>query len=332
MHKFVRWFLILAVVSLSLGLPLSRVYAEEGVLLAKIASSDNATLGDNITYTYTITNNTSDNLTGLKLVDNKIGEIDIPDQLLPGENITATGSYIVSPTDYSDNATQLVNIATLTSSENITATATKSVPLNPYKAALQVTKKADKNIAVLGDMITYTYNVINAGVVEIKNVSLNDNKLGNIPLLSDNVTITSLVPGEKITAVALYKVVFSDLLAGSIKNTATVTGEDPNGKPVIGSSAEIKVSTNIIKALLTKAEVLKLSGVPGKGIDKAPGLKKPFNPNSQASENAGKKDGKGNLEKNKGQDMTGNFEQNQEQNQEQEMNKNKEKEHGKNNK
>ena len=40
---------------------------------------------------------------------------------------------------------------------------------------------------------------------------------------------------------------------------------------------------------MTKAEILKLSGVPGKGIKKAPGLQKLFNPKSQAAEHAGKK-------------------------------------------
>jgi len=40
-----------------------------------------------------------------------------------------------------------------------------------------------------------------------------------------------------------------------------------------------------------KTSILKHSGVPGKGIDKAPGLQKPFNPNSQAAEHAGKKGG-----------------------------------------
>ncbi|NQT66574.1 MAG: hypothetical protein HQ569_03220 [Actinobacteria bacterium] len=40
---------------------------------------------------------------------------------------------------------------------------------------------------------------------------------------------------------------------------------------------------------LTKAETLLNSGVPGKGLENAPGLDKPFNPNSQADENAGKK-------------------------------------------
>ncbi len=40
---------------------------------------------------------------------------------------------------------------------------------------------------------------------------------------------------------------------------------------------------------LTKADILKDSGVPGKGLENAPGLQKPFNPNSKAAEHAGKK-------------------------------------------
>jgi len=39
----------------------------------------------------------------------------------------------------------------------------------------------------------------------------------------------------------------------------------------------------------TKAEILIDSEVPGQGLDKAPGLQKPFNPNSKAGEHAGKK-------------------------------------------
>ncbi len=39
----------------------------------------------------------------------------------------------------------------------------------------------------------------------------------------------------------------------------------------------------------TKAEVLIESDVPGKGLETAPGLQKPFNPKSQAAEYAGKK-------------------------------------------
>jgi len=46
-----------------------------------------------------------------------------------------------------------------------------------------------------------------------------------------------------------------------------------------------------IKSVLdiTRADILKDSGVPGKGLEKAPGQQNPFNPNSQAGNNAGKK-------------------------------------------
>ncbi len=39
----------------------------------------------------------------------------------------------------------------------------------------------------------------------------------------------------------------------------------------------------------TKADILKGNGVPGKGLDTAPGLQKPFNPNSEAGDHAGKR-------------------------------------------
>lgn len=44
-----------------------------------------------------------------------------------------------------------------------------------------------------------------------------------------------------------------------------------------------------VLAAPTKADILKDSGVPGKGLENAPGLQKPFNPKSQAEEHAGKK-------------------------------------------
>jgi hypothetical protein len=328
MRKFSFLLLILALVSLSFGIPLSKAAATDEVQLFKVADSDNTTLGENITYTYTIVNNTGDNLTGLQLLDDKIGNIDIPDQLSAGDSITVTRSYSVSQSDYSDNANVLVNIATLTGSENITVTATESVALNPYKGSLQVFKEANRDSATVGDTITYTYRVINNGLVEIISISLIDDKLGAVPLVSDNVTVLALAPGDSVTATASYKIVFSDVLAGAVNNTATVTGVDPDGRPVSANSDEIVVSTNVIKSLLNKAETLRLSGVPGKGIESAPGLQKPFNPNSQAGEHAGKKDGNGSTEKNKGQETNGNSGQNQEQG----MNNNSGKGHGKNNK
>lgn len=61
-----------------------------------------------------------------------------------------------------------------------------------------------------------------------------------------------------------------------------LSGSSGGGTTAIGRD----VPTSLIK---TKAEILKDSGVPGNGIDNAPGLQKEFNPKSKAAENAGKK-------------------------------------------
>jgi len=154
---------------------------------------------------------------------------------------------------------------------------------NAQEPGLTVTKTADKTSASPGDNITYTYVITNTSNNVTANLTLTDNKLGSIALSS-----TSLNPGENITATANYTVTVSDL-PGPITNTATVQGKDPAGNTVSATSNTVSDSLTVNKSLLTKAEILKLSGVPGKGISKAPGLQKPFNPKSQAAEHAGKK-------------------------------------------
>jgi len=82
----------------------------------------------------------------------------------------------------------------------------------------------------------------------------------------------SMVPGDEI---AFHFMSFSE--GSSSWGTAwlygecyTLSVEEPEPEP-------------------TKSDILMNSGVPGKGLEKAPGLQKPFNPNSQADEHAGMK-------------------------------------------
>jgi uncharacterized repeat protein (TIGR01451 family) len=431
MHRYIRLVLILTIVGVWLGFPLGQAAAQAGILLTKTAGADNATLGDTIVYTYTISNTTTDNCFEAKLIDDKIGQITIPGQLEAGDNVTVTATHVVTSADFSGDATQLTNVATFTGSlssgENVTVAASESVALNQTSSlqvgmsadvssayvgdnitytytitnngqaalntlaltdsrlgavtlssttlasgasltatriytvlssdrpgplsssatatatsstgaaatatsanvtvtlsqasSLQVTKLADKNVAAEGDVITYTYSVSNNGEVEIKDIVLTDDKLGSIPLVSGNTTVSSLVPGAQVTATATYKVVLADLRAGSIKNTAWATGTDVNGNAVKSGTVQVEVSTNGFLNWLTKAGILRASGVMGKGIDRAPGLQKPFNPNSQAAQHAGKKDGKGNQGQNENQTISGSTEQSLEGNSNQQINK-----------
>jgi len=64
---------------------------------------------------------------------------------------------------------------------------------------------------------------------------------------------------------------------------------DLSGDPYIGGDDSQHVITVTVDNVHTKAETLIGSGVLGKGLENAPGLQKPFNPNSQAGKHAGKK-------------------------------------------
>jgi len=283
--------LVIAVVALLMPVSTANVNAQGELGISKSADPTSAAVGDNITYTYTISNSSNVTAENISLVDDKIGTIDLGGQisLSAGENITATATCTVAETDLPG---PLVNTATISGTDPngnpLTASATATVQLTSpppiEEPSIEVTKSADKTSATLGDNITYTYTITNTGNVTVDNITLTDDKLGTITL-----STTNLAPGENVTATATYTATISDL-PGPIINTATVTGTDPTGESISLTSDPVSVSLYINKRLLTKAEILKLSRVPGKGIEKAPGLQKLFNPKSQAAEHAGKKD------------------------------------------
>ena len=74
-----------------------------------------------------------------------------------------------------------------------------------------------------------------------------------------------------------------DFIGTITKDGISGTFEDNKTTNVYAWSVTDTITSN------TKSAILKDSGVPGKGLENAPGLNKPFNPKSQAGENAGKK-------------------------------------------
>jgi hypothetical protein len=289
-QKMKKWIIpvMVTVIALLMSASAQVVAAQDatGFSLSKSADPTTATIGDTITYTYTITNTNNSTINGISLQDDLLGYIDLGGQtsLDAGGTITATANYTVVESDLPG---PLVNTATVsgTNSENntVTASATATVELNGT-ASLQVTKSADTSKSAPHNTINYTYTVTNNGSVTISDLTLQDDKLGAISLAAG-----TLAAGESTTATASYTVTTSDL-PGPVVNTATVKGTGPDGQTVTADSESVSVSLSQNRWEWFKCEILKWRGVPGKGIDHAPGLQKPFNPNCQAPENVGKKD------------------------------------------
>ncbi len=286
------WLIVAMLVSL---FPSFTSAASGDSQLSLLVTPDKTTayLGDNVTFTYVITNTGSTSVDNLTANDDKAGAVELSTTSLgPGENITAAAIYTIKSTDYPGPLTNKLTVTATTDNTSITASSTGSVELTPLKVKIDVLLSADKSTASPHEVITFTYTVTNTGDITLKDIALFDNKTGSITL-----DTTSLAPGNKIEATTKYTVVVGDL-PGPLTNQATFKGKNPEDTEITVTSNGITITLTENKSIMTKAEILKLSGVPGKGLDKAPGLQKPFNDNSQAADHAGKKD----KDKEKGKD------------------------------
>lgn len=254
------------------------------ITVTKVADRHSACVGDNITYTITIDNTGEVGLVTNNITDTLRGDITgyFSGNLTAGASENWSYVYTVE----SGDPGQLWNTVEAYYYDELSngVIASDNCSVNVIRPSIIITKKANKTEASLHDIIIYTYTVTNDGDTTVDNLTLEDDKLGVISL--DNVT--SLEPGDNVTVTENYTVTLDDLLSDSIVNTAITTGTDLLGNVVTAQDTET-VFLVINKPAMTKAEILKLSGVPGKGIDNAPGLQKQFNLRSRAAEHAGKK-------------------------------------------
>jgi hypothetical protein len=217
-----------------------------------------------ITYEYTITNIGPVALTVTSLEDDVLGTITLPEPLVlePGESHTATADHAVTRGDA--DAGEIYNVADVlaeaedgtevTASDDeevfvITVLASGSIDL--IKTAL-VDRDAEGNRTfdvAEGEtaVVTYRYLITNNGNVPISDLSLFDDKIGDIP-----VPDVTLEPGESITVEADYTVTAADLAAGEVENIGIVTGRTPDGVEVTDQDDEIVFPVEVLDVTITK--------------------------------------------------------------------------------
>ena len=203
-------------------------------------------VGDQITYTFTAKNTGNVKLTGVVINDPLAGLSALSyswpgaaGELQPGETVTASATYAVTQADI--DAGHVANTATTTGNPPTGPAVTPppagtDTPLTPGPA-MEFTKSADassvQNPSTVGDQITYTFTAKNTGNVKLTGVVIND-PLAGLSALTYNWPGTpgELQPGETVTATATYALTQADIDAGHVANTATTTGNPPNGPAV----------------------------------------------------------------------------------------------------
>ena len=186
--------------------------------------------GDKVTFTISVTNiyNEQKEVTleeqpGVTFVDPQGAAIGTKatKTLEPGEKWEIQATYTITSNDILAGVFR--NTVTATFGDDKSWEARDEVETAELDTTLNVTKTSDVpegQKAALGQKITYTIKVQNAGNVPYTNVKVED------PLTGLTATIETLPVGETRTFTTEYVVTEADVLEGHVLNTATATGDE----------------------------------------------------------------------------------------------------------
>ncbi|WP_407356965.1 beta strand repeat-containing protein [Methanolobus sp. WCC5] len=201
-------------------------------------------VGDSVTWTYNVTNTGNVDLVNVTVTDNLLGEISVIGDLAVGASTEVSANGIAV-------AGQYANIGNVTGDYN-GITVTDEDPSHYFGASPSIDIEKATNgedadsptgpFIPVGDSVTWTYNVTNTGNVDLVNVTVTDNLLGEISVIGD------LAAGES-TEVSANGVAVAGQYAniGNVTgdyNGITVTDEDPSHYFGASPSIDIEKATN----------------------------------------------------------------------------------------
>ncbi len=207
-----------------------------------VAPNDRTDVGDQITYSFEITNVGNVTLTGVDLDDDLVGHNDFicnTEVLNPGDSTTCQTVYTLTLDDLNagsvtNNADACGDAPDATEVCDVDTTTTPieqepAIDLVKSASAIDETivEPADRTDA--GDQITYSFEITNVGNVTLTGVDLDDDLVGH----NDFVCNTEVLnPGDSTTCQTVYDLTQDDIDAGSVTNNADACGDDPNGAEV----------------------------------------------------------------------------------------------------
>ena len=195
--------------------------------------------GTVITYSYVVTNTGNVTLQPIAVTDPMPGLSVINCQgkiaLAPEASATCTATYTTTQADVDRG--EVVNTGSATGKSpqgvNVTDQATATVPV-VQTPGIALTKSANASgFSAAGTAIIYSYRVTNTGNVTLHNISVTD-PLPGLSAINCN-GVTTLAPGASGTCIAAYVTTQTDVDAGGVTNTATVSGTPPTGPQVTAS-------------------------------------------------------------------------------------------------
>jgi uncharacterized repeat protein (TIGR01451 family) len=241
--------------------PIALPVPEGAIAVEKIADRGSAMLGETVHYTYTVTNTGEVTLSDVTATDDKLGDITLSKTTLsPGESAAGTASVVVQESDLPGPLTNTVTVQGMSEAGAlVTASDEASVQLSSARSSIEVILEAQDSRGFpispldtlpVGETITYVYMITNTGETTLTDLSLVDDRLGEIPL-----SRTTIAPWEHVNGSFSVTITEADL-PGPFENTVVVTAIDPSGKTVTDSDTLVLFDISFDGALT----LLKTSG------------------------------------------------------------------------
>ncbi len=227
--------------------------------------------GNNITYSFKVTNVGDVELNNIILTDAKLGlNKTFPNALAVGASFTYSQVYILTQGD--KDAALVTNTASVSaktpvgnaitdvsgtdySNDNPTETPISGSPKFTF------TKVASAVGTKVGESISYTFTLTNAGTVTLNNLSITDAAVDAGSISPANISI--LAPGASVTITAKHTLTQNDVNQGSFTNQASVKVTDNKGNIIN------QVSDDPSTPALNDPTVTKLTPTPGFTLTKS---------------------------------------------------------------
>ncbi|MBM6401831.1 DUF7507 domain-containing protein [Phycicoccus sonneratiae] len=224
--------------------------------------------GDEVVYTFTVTNSGATTLRDIRVTDDKLGLVDYlcsPGPVAPGASVTCQGPrpYVLTQDDV--DAGSIENTATATGRPQVGGTVsdsdTATTPVDQVaeialdKAVGSVVDTNGTGRTDAGDRVTFTFTVTNSAAVTLTDLRISDPRLGVVTC-----DPTTLAPGEQATCTGpTATITQAEADAGALSNTATATADEPGGDPV--------TSTDTAVLPIAQVDAMQLDKIAGAVVD-----------------------------------------------------------------
>jgi uncharacterized repeat protein (TIGR01451 family) len=222
------------------------------------AAQADIVLGQEITYSFLVTNTGNVTLSDVSVIEGDFsgaGELSAvvcpagAASLVPAAQITCTATYTVVQADV--DAGTVTNTATATGTpptgaNPVSPESEVAVPSAPAPGLAVVKTASIDRATTVGQSITYSFLVTNTGNLTMTDIVVDEVEFtgtGTLSAVTCPEGAASLAPGAQVTCIATYMVTRADLDAGSIRNTATAGGTTPDGDPFASDPSTVAVDT-----------------------------------------------------------------------------------------